>query len=243
VTGFWQRLFSERVYALGGAIRDYQAPLTAPEAGLAETMVPARRAEFVAGRTLARRALEAIGATAVPLLRDTSGAPCWPPGVTGSITHVRDGEIACCAVAVSSRATVLGIGLDAERCEPLPPRLRPKILTDREAATLGEPAATTPVWADRLLFSAKECIYKSVYPLNGRFLDFHDVEVEVDFAGGAFTACIRHSTSDEYNFGSIIGRFATDGVLLATGVELDRVHITQPPQGGTMAMPQGHRAQ
>jgi 4'-phosphopantetheinyl transferase EntD len=227
MTGFWQRLFSRRVHALGGAIAEHQAALTAQEAALTAGMVPARRAEFVAGRTLARQALAGIGIRAAPLLRDAHGAPRWPPGVKGSITHVRDGGIACCAVAVSGEESVLSVGLDAEPRAALPQRLRLMVLTERESAMLAALPADTSAWADRLLFSAKECTYKSLYPLTGRFLDFHDIEVDVDFGAGEFTACIRQPAVGAKRVWRLPGRFATDGSLIATGMELNRLHITQ----------------
>jgi 4'-phosphopantetheinyl transferase EntD len=41
---------------------------------------------------------------------------------------------------------------------------------------------------DRLLFSAKESVYKAWYPLTGRPLDFDEALIEVDPAAGSFSA-------------------------------------------------------
>jgi 4'-phosphopantetheinyl transferase EntD len=46
-----------------------------------------RRREFTAGRECARAALAGLGLAAVPILRGYRGAPQWPDGVVGSITH------------------------------------------------------------------------------------------------------------------------------------------------------------
>lgn len=217
----WQRLFSDRVYALGGPIADFQDALPVQEAALAESMQPARRAEFTAGRTQARLALGAIGVPVVALPRDEAGAPRWPSGITGSITHVRHGDISFCAVAVSDQPSLLGLGLDAEPREPLPPRLGTRILTDRER----DMAAGMPAWVDRLLFSIKECVYKCFYPSSGRFLDFHDVEVEIHMHAGEFTVCIQPPILDEQTVAPLRGRFVTQDYLVMTAIELDRLHI------------------
>jgi len=217
----WQRLFSNRIYALGGPIADYQDVLPAQEAALAESMQPARRAEFTAGRTQARQALSAIGAPVVALPRDTAGAPRWPSGITGSITHVRHGDISYCAAAVSRQPSLLGLGLDAEPREPLPPRLGTRILTDRER----QMSATMPAWTDRLIFSIKECVYKCFYPSSGRFLDFHDVEVEIHMDAEAFTVRIRQPGPHEQTVEPLRGRFVTQDDLIITAIELDRLHM------------------
>jgi 4'-phosphopantetheinyl transferase EntD len=39
------------------------------------------------------------------------------------------------------------------------------------------PGAGAPRCRGRLLFTAKEAVYKAWYPLAGRFLDFHEVEL------------------------------------------------------------------
>ena len=43
---------------------------------------------------------------------------------------------------------------------------------------------------DRLLFSAKESVYKAWFPLAARWLGFEDVSVEIDARAGAFAARI-----------------------------------------------------
>jgi 4'-phosphopantetheinyl transferase EntD len=41
---------------------------------------------------------------------------------------------------------------------------------------------------DRLIFSAKESVYKAWFPLTRRFLDFPEAALAIDPAGGAFQA-------------------------------------------------------
>ena len=86
------------------------------------TLGPHRAREFAAGRALARSLLADRGRAAdSPLLPGPTGAPIWPPGTRGSITHA-EGRI---AVAVAGdEVGPFGIDLVAARAEvpdSLPP--------------------------------------------------------------------------------------------------------------------------
>jgi 4'-phosphopantetheinyl transferase EntD len=56
---------------------------------------------------------------------------------------------------------------------------------------LGDLAARFPAthW-DRLLFSAKESVYKAWFPLTGRWLGFEDAHLTIDPAAATFTASL-----------------------------------------------------
>lgn len=92
------------------------AQLFPQEEELVAKAVDKRRQEFTTVRACARRALIALGVPAGPILRGLRGAPLWPDGTVGSMTH--------CAgyrAAVVGRATeVVTVGIDAEPHEPLP---------------------------------------------------------------------------------------------------------------------------
>jgi len=136
--------------------------------------VPARRAEFVAGRAAAREAMRGLGVApaAVPMNPDRS--PAWPHGLTGSISHCAD---ACLAI-VGRRADFAGLGLDIEPARALDPGLWPVILRPDEATV--DPLA---------VFVAKEAAYKAQYAVTGALFDFHTLSVGL--AGDRFTAAFR----------------------------------------------------
>ena len=79
--------------------------------------------------------------------------------------------------AIAAKSQFLSVGVDIEPAEPLEPGLLEIIATARER----ERAPYDP-FRGRLLFSIKEAIYKAVYPLDGVFLDHHDVEVTLTMA-------------------------------------------------------------
>ncbi|MGW6242081.1 4'-phosphopantetheinyl transferase family protein [Streptomyces sp. NPDC055094] len=165
------------------------APLFPEEAALMTGRRRRRRAQFATARACARRALAELGLAPAPLLPGTGGAPRWPAGVVGSITHC-DGYRA----AVAARAAdVAALGIDAEPAGPLPRGVLGLIASTTERAALDRLAAERPeVCWDRLLFSAKEAVYKAWFPATERWLGFAEAEVRLTPAG-TFTATLDPS--------------------------------------------------
>jgi 4'-phosphopantetheinyl transferase EntD len=145
-----------------------------------------RRREFATGRACARAALAQLGRPAVDVLPGPGGAPQWPEGVTGSITHCAGYR----AAAVGLTKDVASLGVDAEPNEALPDHgMLELIALAQERVRLGELAAGMPgVYWDRLLFSAKESVYKTWFPLARRWLGFESADIVIDPHAGTFTA-------------------------------------------------------
>jgi 4'-phosphopantetheinyl transferase EntD len=139
--------------------------------------VAKRKREFTTARFCARKALAGLGVPPAPILPGERGAPSWPDGVVGSMTHC-DGYR---AGAVAWRHDVMAIGLDAELAAPLPEELA--AVRRLTAASPGRP------W-DRLLFSAKEAVFKAWFPLTRRWLGFGDARIDLGAAAGAFSAAV-----------------------------------------------------
>ena len=180
--------------------------------------VERRRREFATGRACARAALARLGHPPVAILPGERGSPGWPPGIVGSITHCAGYR----AAAVGKAAEVLAIGLDAEPDEPLPDGVLGAISLAAERASLADLAEAAPAppsgpnW-DRLLFCAKEAVYKAWFPLTGRWLGFEQALVTLDPAG-AFTArlLVPGPEVDGRELTVFDGRWlARDGLILA----------------------------
>ncbi len=155
------------------------------EEALIGRAVDKRRREFTTARRCARAALAELGLAAVPILTGERGEPLWPAGIVGSITHC-DGYRAC-AVARSSEIVTLGI--DAEPNAALPDGLLGDIARPEELPMLRRLEATFPeVHWDRLLFSAKESVYKAWFPLAKRWLGFEDATIFLDPSAAVFRA-------------------------------------------------------
>ncbi len=155
------------------------------EEAMIANAVAKRRREFADGRSCAHRALAQLGIPPGPILAGERSEPIWPAGVVGSITHC-DGYRGC---AVARRTDLITIGIDAEPHAPLPPGLIGDIARPDELGPLAELAGVEPgVHWDRLLFSAKEAVYKAWYPLAGRWLGFEDAVLDFDPAQRSFVA-------------------------------------------------------
>lgn len=162
------------------------------ERSLVDGVTGTRLAEFATGRHCARLALAALDPhlAAMPLLRDQHGAPEWPTGVVGSITHCAGWTGAVAARSRGSRfgRGVAAIGLDAEPITPLPAGVLEIVASGEEREALARLGAEQPgiAW-DTVLFCAKEATYKAWYPLTGSVVGHDAVRVELSRAGG-FTA-------------------------------------------------------
>jgi 4'-phosphopantetheinyl transferase EntD len=198
------------------------AELYPEEAELVVRAVAKRRREFATGRALAREVLAELGAPDGPLLAGERGAPRWPAGIVGSITHC-DGFRGC---AAARGEALLTIGIDAEPDAPLPAGLLADVALPRERAALARLVTDHPgpSW-DRLLFSAKESVYKAWFPLARRWLGFEDAELSIDPTGGTFTArlLVPGPVPEGRPLPGFAGRWIAAGGLVLTAIALPRV--------------------
>lgn len=150
--------------------------------------VPKRRAEYLAGRFLARQLLAPLGFADFTLARGEDRAPQWPPGIAGALSH--NSDTALCAV--HRERGLGGVGLDVEtllsdvRAEELWGAIvsaaeREALL--REALPFNELLTLT--------FSAKESLFKALYPQVRCYFDFLDARmVAVDIQRQTFVLAL-----------------------------------------------------
>ncbi len=187
---------------------DLSTELFAEEARALGTAVAARRREFETGRACARRALAGLGLPAVAVGSGARGEPLWPARVVGSITHCA--RYRACAVARAD--DIRAVGIDAEPDLPLPAGVLATVANAQERRALAANSAGT-CW-DRVLFSAKEAVFKAWYPLTGDAPAFEDAAVWIDADGGTFTATLRGV--------ELRGRWGVRDGIVATAVVVAR---------------------
>ncbi|MEO6700867.1 MAG: 4'-phosphopantetheinyl transferase superfamily protein [Jatrophihabitantaceae bacterium] len=163
----------------------YLDELYPEERELIANAVAKRQEEFATVRSCARRAMRQLDIAPVPVLPGERGAPGWPAGVVGSMTHCAGYRA---AVLASDRLAV-SIGVDAEPHEPLPAGVIDLVALPAERDQLAELSGSRPRshW-DRLLFSMKESVYKAWFPLTRRWLDFQQAQLQIDPIGQRFQA-------------------------------------------------------
>ena len=186
------------------------------ELAVVASAVDKRRREFTTARHCARKALRGLGLPPVPIGAGERGAPRWPPGIVGSITHCAGYGAAAVARACDIRA----IGLDAEPNQPLPAGVLDAISIVRERARLAHLTALAPgnCW-DRLLFSAKESVYKAWFPLTRRSLGFDEADITIGATTGTFEARLLVAAPvGRGQLTSFTGRWLADDGLLLTAV-------------------------
>lgn len=166
--------------------------------------VPARLAEFVAGRKAARRVLQGLGVAAQGLAMGPDRAPNWPSGFSGSIAHA-----AGFAVAVGRFGAPLGV--DLEEDADLAPDLWTIICSPDELTRL-DPDHTGHLM--RAVFCAKEAVFKAQDPANRALFGFEVLDVTL--AEDGFDAQFRRAAGSFGAGQNIQGRFARlDGLVLA----------------------------
>jgi 4'-phosphopantetheinyl transferase EntD len=148
---------------------DENSLMAVEEAAFAASVVKVRRASGAA-RIVARGLLARLGYTDWALPKSPTGAPAWPAEVVGSLAH--DARVAVAAVGL--RRHIAAVGIDVEPAEALPFDLLGMIATPTEQRQIADDPH-----AGRLLFAAKEAVYKAVHPLDQVFLEHHDVEVSL----------------------------------------------------------------
>lgn len=169
---------------------------------------PTRLAEFTAGRVAARAAMVTLGLSPAAVPMGADRAPQWPAGIVGSISH--GGGV--CIALVARHDAVQALGLDIEPDDPLPADIIDEVLSPAERAAIIALSATAQGKQARLVFSAKEAVYKAIYPRCRTVLGFDAMAVAVA-EGGRFSATLSQG-------GTVAGRYARHvGLVITTVVQ------------------------
>lgn len=148
---------------------DEHALLTAEAAGFWTSALKVRR-QSGAARMAARELLSDLGYNEIPLPRSALGIPSWPPDIVGSLAH--DDDVAVAAIGRTTQFAALGI--DVEPAQEIDPELVTIVTTSSERQRYDASLLTS-----RLFFVIKEATYKALNPVDGHFLDFHDMEIDL----------------------------------------------------------------
>ena len=176
-----------------------------------------RRDEFSLGRYCAHRALSKFELESVPILRNTeSREPYWPESVRGSITHSEG----FAAAAVGMTKDVSGIGIDLESLSRVVDfNIRRHVCVEKEREFMESLTAEQANRYLRIIFSAKESIFKCFFPISQTYLSFQDAAIIIDEKKFEFSFVLSKACSGITSAGfQHSGRFSIKDDLLLTSV-------------------------
>ena len=135
-----------------------------------------RKEHYRSGRICAGEVLSKLGTRGQPVLRDAqTREPLWPKGISGVITH--SGNWA--AAAAGKTSDVSGIGIDLEDLErQVDSRISRHVCIPEEQKWLQECGEEDFLEQNlKIIFSAKESIFKAFFPYTRTYLHFHDARI------------------------------------------------------------------
>lgn len=163
------------------------------EAASLTSRIPEAQRASGAARTVARELLVQLGLSDAQVPKGPGGEPVWPAGVVGSLAH--DDQVAVAAVGL--QRDFGSIGVDVEPARALPADMLELVASADELRRIDR----DPLKA-RLLFAAKEAVYKAAYRPDRTFLEFPDIEI--DLAAGRATTRTGRTVSLRYCISSRI---------------------------------------
>jgi enterobactin synthetase component D len=141
-----------------------------------------RKHHYIAGRYCAIQAAKNLGLSLTSFANAETREPIWPEGMIGSISHSKSIAISCVAETQHYKS----IGIDAEEMI--------KLDTEEKISSLiASPEELNYLeklnfdFGLTLLFSAKEALYKALFPLGRKFIDFKEATLlKVDLSAMSF---------------------------------------------------------
>ena len=138
------------------------------KAKLDSMKAPKRQREFIRRCFLFHETYERT-----PLCSEATGEPVWPDSLKGSITH-KSGHV---GIVTTLDRSVGGLGLDLEGPEKMHEGLYSKICDENEIELFKKVKYLGLNECMTIAFSAKESIYKAIFPVGKKFFYFNHAKV------------------------------------------------------------------
>ncbi len=136
--------------------------------------VKKRQAEYLAGRFMARCSLKKLGFQCVDIPIGKHRNPLWPYNILGSITHTQSKAI--CLITYKCNYQYLGVDLERILALTLIAEIKNSIINKQEKDIIDNSQLSFEQ-AFTLSFSAKESLFKALYPSVGYYFDFSAAEI------------------------------------------------------------------
>lgn len=206
--------------------------LAPEEAAILKPGVAGRRVRgFTLGRAAAALSLKGLAAAVdgkpaatgqgvlrllQPVLQGLQREPVWPEGVVGSISHTTGWAIAVTAL----RTDVTSLGIDLERIAGRQGiDISRRVCRPSELEWLAALSEAEQQLYQLVIFSAKESVYKALYPLCKRVFGFHDLELQLDRVDKKFKGRLIVDLSPQLRTGFVVsGGWSVAGQYLLSHV-------------------------
>jgi len=187
-----------------------------------------RKSEFFSGRYACKKTLEHMDITDHNVGIGKHRNPIWPNGIKGSITHTNTSALC----AASDEVEVESIGIDREHwlSQKSADNLKLHIISQSEESYL----MGLGLSLNRLLtiiFSAKESVFKALYPFVEHYFDFHATSiVSISFFTnqGEFVFKLHAPIFENYTGDYIEGTFYIDDEYVTTILVLTHSKLKIP---------------
>lgn len=158
--------------------------------------VKKRQAEYLAGRYIAHYTLKQLGIDVFDIPSGKGRSPCWPNKISGSITHTN--KKALSAAGHSNHCELLGLDLEVWIKPHTVSEIKQLIINDKEQLVL-----STLGWTNEqsltLAFSAKESLFKALYPKVQKYFNFNDARItSISLENHTFTIELEKDLSFDF---------------------------------------------
>jgi enterobactin synthetase component D len=133
------------------------------------TAVDKRKSEFLAGRMLVSRAFEQLAISPQDIAIGHKRAPIWPRDMQGSITHSRG---FCACILTTAQNLCVGIDIETLLSENALRSVRHIAMDEEDIMVQASQTSFSTQELATILFSAKETLYKALFPIVQSFFGF-----------------------------------------------------------------------
>ena len=158
-----------------------------------------RQAEYLAGRYAASIVLDNLGIKVKEIATGKHRSPVWPAEISASITHTDTKAI--CAASFKDNYEYLGIDIEKRLSSKFIDNIKKCIINLHEENFLLKSSLNFED-AFTLTFSAKESLFKALYPNVGKYFDFSAAQiVNICCSNNSFTLKLLESLTPELSAG------------------------------------------
>ncbi|MEZ8143883.1 4'-phosphopantetheinyl transferase [Enterovibrio sp. FF113] len=161
--------------------------------------VTKRKAEYLAGRVVSKWALERIGSKSLHVGRDEDRKPIFPIGFSGSISHSQNTAI--CVVTTNKHIKYVGIDVENTVTSKVANELKHLIASNHEFSLLRSSGLSINQKVT-LIFSAKESLFKAIYPYANQILGFDSSSI-ISIKNNSLELKLRNDIADKIQSQSV----------------------------------------